>query len=112
MATMVRSMFPLSARLQVFTASRLVRSIPLVHRQVVTRSRSLNCDRQPSRKSKPARVCRSSKQKASRYFWTRRNNSQIQSPITRINAQLLAAQLLWEPEQKRASKYFTDAANG
>ena len=38
--------------------------------------------------------------------------SQIQSPLTRINAQLLAAQLLWEPEQKRASKYFTDAANG
>lgn len=38
--------------------------------------------------------------------------SQIQSPITRINAQLLAAQLLWEPEQKRASKYFADAANG
>ena len=38
--------------------------------------------------------------------------SQIQSPITRINAQLLAAQLLWEPEQKGASKYFTDAANG
>ncbi len=38
--------------------------------------------------------------------------SQIQSPLTRINAQLLASQLLWEPEQKRASKYFTDAANG
>jgi hypothetical protein len=38
--------------------------------------------------------------------------SQIQSPLTRINAQLVAARLLWEPEQKRASKYFTDAANG
>jgi hypothetical protein len=38
--------------------------------------------------------------------------AQIQSPFTRINAQLLAAQLLWEPEQKRASKYLTDAANG
>jgi hypothetical protein len=38
--------------------------------------------------------------------------SQIQSPITRINAQLLAAQLLWEPEQKSATKYFNDATNG
>lgn len=38
--------------------------------------------------------------------------AQIQSPFTRINYQLLVAQLLWEPEQKRASKYFTDAANG
>ena len=38
--------------------------------------------------------------------------TQIQSPLTRINAQLLASQLLWEPEQKRASKYLTDAANG
>lgn len=38
--------------------------------------------------------------------------SQIRSPFTRINAQLLIAQLLWEPEQKRASKYLTDAANG
>ncbi len=38
--------------------------------------------------------------------------TQIQSPFTRINAQLLAGQLLWESEQKRASKYLTDAANG
>ena len=38
--------------------------------------------------------------------------TQIQSPFTRINAQLLASQLLWEPEQQRASKYLTDAANG
>ena len=38
--------------------------------------------------------------------------TQIQSPFTRINAQLLAGQLLWEPEQKRASKYLNDAANG
>jgi len=38
--------------------------------------------------------------------------TQIQSPFTRINAQLLAAQLLSEPEPKRAAKYLTDAANG
>ena len=38
--------------------------------------------------------------------------AEIQSPFTRINAQLLAAQLLWEPDQKRASKYFTDAVTG
>ena len=38
--------------------------------------------------------------------------TEIQSPFTRINAQLLAAQLLWEPDQKRASKYFIDAVNG
>ena len=38
--------------------------------------------------------------------------AEIQSPYTRINAQLLAAQLLWEPDQKRASMYFTDAVNG
>jgi hypothetical protein len=38
--------------------------------------------------------------------------TQLQSPFTRINAQLLAAQLLSEPEPKRASKYMTDAANG
>ena len=38
--------------------------------------------------------------------------TQIQSPITRIKAQLLAAQLLFDPEPKRASKYLTDAANG
>lgn len=38
--------------------------------------------------------------------------AQIQSPFTRINAQILASQLLWEPEQKRAAKFLTDAANG
>jgi hypothetical protein len=38
--------------------------------------------------------------------------TEIQSPFTRINYQLLAAQLLSEPEPKRASKYLTDAANG
>jgi len=38
--------------------------------------------------------------------------AQIQSPITRIKAQVLAAQLLFDPEPKRASKYLTDAANG
>lgn len=38
--------------------------------------------------------------------------TQIQSPFTRINYQLLAAQLLLEPEPKRASKYLNDAANG
>jgi hypothetical protein len=38
--------------------------------------------------------------------------TEIQSPFTRINAQLLAAQLLSDPEPKRASKYLTDAANG
>src|ERR1041384_1201547 len=38
--------------------------------------------------------------------------AQIQSPFTRINYQLLASQLLSEPEPKRASKYLTDAANG
>ena len=37
--------------------------------------------------------------------------TQIQSPFTRINYQLLAAQLLSEPEPKRASRYLTDAAN-
>ena len=37
--------------------------------------------------------------------------TQIQSPFTRINTQLLVAQLLWESEPKRASTYLTDAAN-
>lgn len=37
---------------------------------------------------------------------------EIRSPFTRINAQILAAQLLWEPDQKRATKFLTDAANG
>jgi hypothetical protein len=35
--------------------------------------------------------------------------SQIKSPLTRIKAQLQAAQLLWSTDEKRASKYFTDA---
>ncbi len=38
--------------------------------------------------------------------------TQIQSPFTRINAQLLAAQLLSEPEPKHSSKFLNDAANG
>jgi hypothetical protein len=38
--------------------------------------------------------------------------TQIQSPLTRINAQIVAGKLLWDVEQKRASKYLTDAANG
>jgi hypothetical protein len=38
--------------------------------------------------------------------------TEIHSPFTRINAQMLAAQLLSEPEPKRAAKYLTDAANG
>ena len=37
---------------------------------------------------------------------------EIRSPFTRINAQILAGQLLWEPDQKRATKFLTDAANG
>ena len=38
--------------------------------------------------------------------------TEIHSPFTRLNAQMLAAQLLSEPEPKRAAKYLTDAANG
>ena len=38
--------------------------------------------------------------------------AEIRSPQTRIRAQLQAAQLLWPVEEKRASKYLTDAANG
>lgn len=38
--------------------------------------------------------------------------TQIKSPLTRIKAQLQAAQLLWSTDEKRASKYFTDATNG
>jgi hypothetical protein len=34
---------------------------------------------------------------------------QIKSPLTRIKAQLQAAQLLWSTDEKRASKYFADA---
>lgn len=37
---------------------------------------------------------------------------QIKSPLTRIKAQLQAAQLLWSSDEKRASKYFADATNG
>jgi hypothetical protein len=35
--------------------------------------------------------------------------AQIKSPLTRIKAQLQAAQLLWSSDEKRASKYFADA---
>ncbi len=35
--------------------------------------------------------------------------SQIKSPLTRIKAQLQAAQLIWSTDEKRASKYFADA---
>src|SRR6185369_8813672 len=35
--------------------------------------------------------------------------AQIKSPLTRIKAQLQAAQLIWSTDEKRASKYFTDA---
>lgn len=38
--------------------------------------------------------------------------AEIRSPQTRIRAQLQAAQLLWPVDEKRASKYLTDAANG
>src|SRR3954447_20066621 len=35
--------------------------------------------------------------------------AQIKSPLTQIKAELLAAQLLWSSDEKRASKYFADA---
>jgi len=35
--------------------------------------------------------------------------AQIKSPLTRIKAQLQVAQLIWTTDEKRASKYFTDA---
>lgn len=35
--------------------------------------------------------------------------AQIKSPLTRMKAQLQAAQLLWGNDEKRASKYFADA---
>ena len=38
--------------------------------------------------------------------------AQIKSPLTRIKAQLQAAQLLWSSDEKRASKYFADATIG
>jgi hypothetical protein len=38
--------------------------------------------------------------------------AQIKSPLTRIKAQLQAAQLIWSSDEKRASKYFTDATIG
>jgi hypothetical protein len=38
--------------------------------------------------------------------------AQIKSPPTRIRAQLQAAELLWESDEKRASKYLTDAVTG
>jgi hypothetical protein len=37
---------------------------------------------------------------------------EIKSPITRIKAQLQAAQLIWSSDEKRASKYFADATVG
>lgn len=38
--------------------------------------------------------------------------SQIKSPLTRIRAQLQAAQLIWSSDEKRGSKFFTDATIG
>ncbi len=35
--------------------------------------------------------------------------AEIKSPLTRIKAQLQAAQLIWSSDEKRASKYFADA---
>ena len=37
---------------------------------------------------------------------------EIKSPLTRIKAQLQAAQLIWSSDEKRASKYFVDATMG
>jgi hypothetical protein len=37
---------------------------------------------------------------------------QIRSPFTRIKAQLQASQLLWDFDEKRASRYLTDATTG
>jgi len=36
--------------------------------------------------------------------------AEIKSPFTRIKAQLQAAQLIWSSDEKRAAKYFADAA--
>ncbi len=38
--------------------------------------------------------------------------AEIRSPQTRIRTQMQVAQLLWPVDEKRASKYMTDAANG
>ena len=38
--------------------------------------------------------------------------AQIKSPLTRIRAQLQAAQFIWSSDEKRASKYFADATTG
>jgi len=38
--------------------------------------------------------------------------SEIKSPLTRIRAQLQAAQLIWSTDEKRGAKYFADATNG
>jgi len=38
--------------------------------------------------------------------------SEIKSPLTRIRAQLQAAQLIWSSDEKRAARYFADATNG
>lgn len=37
---------------------------------------------------------------------------ELHSPQTRIRVQMQAAQLLWEVDEKRATKYLTDAVNG
>ena len=38
--------------------------------------------------------------------------AEIKSPLTRIKAQLQAAQLIWSSDEKRASKFFADATIG
>jgi hypothetical protein len=38
--------------------------------------------------------------------------AELHSPLTRIRAQLQAAQILWPVDEKRAAKYLSDAANG
>src|ERR1044072_8367435 len=38
--------------------------------------------------------------------------AQIKSPLTRIKAQLQAAQLIWSTDEKRGAKYFADATTG
>ena len=38
--------------------------------------------------------------------------AEIKSPLTRIRAQLQAAQLIWGSDEKRAARYFADATSG
>jgi len=38
--------------------------------------------------------------------------AEIKSPLTRMKAQLQAAQLIWSSDEKRAAKYFADATTG